>query len=301
LIAWRPVVNATARDTVRVVRAGWWRMAVLLLVVSAASALLVLIAIPLFRIIAGVAPAPATQGDAARAATFYTLVATALQWLVTVPAIVLGPAAAIVVACDALAGRRLSLRQEARTLWRLAPRLFAGFFFFGIRLLLLIAITLPFLFAAFFATPLGVIALALYAFVPSLHRRWLWWIGLALIPFALVAYFSIRWSMWAVAVIADGVRAADSLNASDRVVRGRWLLTFAIITIGSLAIVLVESILVVSTTALLGGADDPARPGGVAGALTAALVAIFGGVPFAMLTALYFTLTGPRRVERGRS
>ena len=312
ITAWRafvPTLGATGQGALVALGRGWWRMTVLLGIVAAFSATLLVLSTPLLRISTAVVPAPTSDAGETIAATYYVILASVINWIVSAPALVLGPAASIVVASDVLADRELNIRRELRQIASRSLAALGAFLLVFFALIGTILVTTPLIWFAFFLTPIGLLLLALYAFVPRLHRRWLFWTGLVLVPFALPSYLTVRWSLVLVAVVADGAGPRDGLARSWALTAGRWLEVFVMIGIGALAAAALDVVLVSGAIGLAGiSADSPGLAGTLAQGAWIIGGALVAGVPFALLTAYYVQLSGAtvapraarRRAARGR-
>ena len=298
-----PTLGSTSQRALVALERGWWRMTVLLALVAAFSAVLLVLATPLLRLSTAIVPRPTDDAGVTIASTYYVLIGSVINWLVSAPAIVLGPAASIVVAADVLAGRELSLRAEAGRIVSRSLAALGAFLIVFFALLGSVLVTTPLIWFAFFLAPVGTLLLALYAFVPRLHRRGLFWAGLVLVPFALATYLTVRWSLALVAVVADDAGPLEGLARSWALTAGRWLEVFVMIGVGALAAALIDVVIVSGAIGLAGiSTESPGLSGTLAQGAWVVGSALVAGVPFALLTAYYFGLASDApRAERRRA
>ena len=297
-----PHLGATASGALGAMSRGWWRMTVLLIIVAALGAVLLVTAAPLLRVSTAFVPQAKDDAGTTIAATWYVVLGSVINWLVTAPALVLGPAATVIVAADVLAGRRLSLRGEIGQLVSRAPAALGAFLIAFFALIGSVLVTTPLIYFAFFSTLPGIVLLVLYARTERLHRRAVFWTGLVLLPFALPTYITVRWAFALVAAVADGAGPLEALVRSWTLTSGRWLEVFVMVGLGALAAAIIDVVIVSGALGLAGiTTDSPGLSGALAQAFYLFGGALVAGIPFAVLTAYYFQIGEARpRAERRR-
>jgi hypothetical protein len=82
---------------------------------------------------------------------------------------------------------------------------------------------------------------------PGTRKRWLKWLIILVAPFGLLLYFSIRWSLFAIAAMLEGYGPVGSLRRSAELVDRQWFRAAAILIVGGLIV----STIVSAPTALI--------------------------------------------------
>jgi hypothetical protein len=85
-------------------------------------------------------------------------------------------------------------------------------------------------------TIIAIVGLLFWWLRPGTRKGWLKWLIILVTPFGLLTYFTIRWSMFAIAATLEGYGPLGSLRRSAELVDRQWFRAASILVVGGLIV-----------------------------------------------------------------